>query len=231
VQVSVDKDLAFSDVSSQIGDGMGDIIIGHGENGQLGDGTILADDSTGSLVKSRQIGIHITGIPSSTWHLFSGSRDFSQSVCVRTHISQDDKHVHFFFVSEILSSGKSKSGGNDTLDGWIIGQVHEEDHSVHRSVDLEVSLEESSCLHIDSHSCENNSEVFLGVIMNVLLLDKGSLSTNLGSDFIVRKTSSGEEGNLLSSSDGVHDVNSGDTSLDHFLGVHSLIWVNRLPLY
>jgi len=44
------------------------------------------------------------------------------------------------------------------------------------------------------------------------------------------QTSSGEEGDLLASSDGVHHVDSRDSRLDHFLRVDSLIGVDRLAL-
>jgi hypothetical protein len=44
------------------------------------------------------------------------------------------------------------------------------------------------------------------VIQNVLLLDERSLTTNLGTNLIVRETGGGEEGDLLASSNRVHDV-------------------------
>ena len=69
------------------------------------------------------------------------------------------------------------------------------------------------------------------MIKHILLLYEGGLTTNLGTDLIVGETSSGEERDLLSSGDGVHDIDGRDTRLDHFLGVHSLIGVNRLALY
>jgi hypothetical protein len=231
VQVSVDEDLSLSDVTSKIGDGMGDIVVGHGENGKLGDGTVLSSDSTGSLVDGGEISVHITRVSSSTWDFFSGGRDFSQGVGVGRHVSENNQHVHFFFVSQVLSSGESKSGSDNSFDGGIVGQVHEEDDTVHGAVDLEVSLEETGSFHVDSHSSEDNSEVVIGMIVDVLLLDEGSLSTNLGTDFVVRKTGSGEKRNLLTSGDGVHDINSGDTSLDHLLRVNSLVGVNGLTLY
>lgn len=68
------------------------------------------------------------------------------------------------------------------------------------------------------------------MIMDILLLNERGLSANLCTNLIMRKTICREEGDLLSSSDGVHDINSGDTGLDHFLGVVSLIRVNRLSL-
>jgi len=68
------------------------------------------------------------------------------------------------------------------------------------------------------------------MIMDILLFNERGLSANLCTNLIMRKTICREEGDLLSSSDGVHDINSGDTGLDHFLGVVSLIRVNRLSL-
>jgi hypothetical protein len=50
VQVSVNEDLTFSNVPGQIWDGMGNIVVRHGKNGQLGDGTVGASDTTSSLV-------------------------------------------------------------------------------------------------------------------------------------------------------------------------------------
>jgi len=68
------------------------------------------------------------------------------------------------------------------------------------------------------------------MIVDILVLDEGSLTANLGRNFVVRKTSSGEEGNLLTTGNGVHDIDGGDTSLDHLLRILSLIGVNGLTL-
>jgi hypothetical protein len=40
VECIVNEDLALSDIASQVGDGMSDIRVGHGEDRELGDGTI-----------------------------------------------------------------------------------------------------------------------------------------------------------------------------------------------
>jgi hypothetical protein len=42
--------------------------------------------------------------------------------------------------------------------------VHEKDDTVHGAVNLEIGLEESSGLKVDTHCRENNSEVLIGVI-------------------------------------------------------------------
>jgi hypothetical protein len=57
-------------------------IVGHGENRNLGDGTVSSLDSTGSLVKSSQISVEVTGVTSSTGNFFSSSGNFSQSIGV-----------------------------------------------------------------------------------------------------------------------------------------------------
>ena len=67
--------------------------------------------------------------------------------------------------------------------------------------------------------------------MNILVLDQGSLTANLGTNGIMGETSGGEEGNLLTTSDGVHDIDGGDSSLDHLLGVVTLVRINWLALY
>merc|ERR1712166_798356 len=81
-----------------------------------------------------------------------------------------------------------------------------------------------------SKSVLNNSEVLIRLIKNVLVLNKRSLTTNLGGNLVVRKTGSREKGNLLSTGNRVHHINGRDTSLNHFLWVLSLIRVNRLTL-
>lgn len=46
----------------------------------------------------------------------------------------------------------------------------------------------------------------------------------------MRKTSRWEQRNLLASSNWVHRVNGWNTSLDHFLWIDSLIWIDGLSL-
>jgi hypothetical protein len=104
---------------------------------------------------------------------------------------------------------------------WIVGQVQEERDTLHTAVFFEISGEESTRLHVHTHSCEHNREVLLVSIMYALcgLLDETGLTTNLGCNFVMRKTGSGEDRDLLSTSDGVHCVDRRNTSCNHFLGV------------
>ena len=87
----------------------------------------------------------------------------------------------------MLSGGKSKSWNNSTFNGWVVGVIHEKHNTVHGTVDLEVSLEESSSLQVDSHCGEDNGEIFFIVILDIFSLDERSLSTDLWTDLIMRK--------------------------------------------
>ena len=104
-------------------------IVGHGENRNLGDGTVSALDSTGSLVESSQISVEVTRVTSSTGNFFSSGGDFSQSIGVadlssctyeqkndsRRHIGHDDQDVLLQLVSEVLGSSQSETRCNDSL--------------------------------------------------------------------------------------------------------------------
>lgn len=131
----------------------------------------------------------------------------------------------------------------------IIGKVKEERDTFQTAVLFKITSEETSCFQVDTHGTEHNREVVLmtivcALICHTLLLNQASLSTNLRGNFVVRKASSGEDGDLLSTGDGVHGVDGGDTGRDHLLGVdltflsvfvvatlkkapHSGVWVDR----
>jgi hypothetical protein len=100
----------------------------------------------------------------------------------------------------------------------------------HGTVLFEILLEVSSYFHGHSHGAKYDGEVIFGVIVDILTLDKGGLTTNLGTNVVMGETTGREEGDLLTTSDGVHQIDGRDTSLNHFLGVHSLVRVNRLAL-
>lgn len=50
-------------------------IIGHGENGDLGDGAVSALHSAGTFVDGGQISVHVAWKASTAGHFLSGSRD------------------------------------------------------------------------------------------------------------------------------------------------------------
>lgn len=60
VQLSVDVDLSLGDVASQIGNRVSDVVVRHGQDGNLSDGPVSAFNATGALVNGGQIRVHVT---------------------------------------------------------------------------------------------------------------------------------------------------------------------------
>ncbi len=76
-------------------------------------------------------------------------------------------------------------------------------------------LKEPRHLLIHTHSREHNSKIVLGMIRYILTLHKLGIPTNLCTDLIMWKTVRGEKRDLLTSRNGVHDINRRNTSLNH----------------
>lgn len=89
----------------------------------------------------------------------------------------------------------------------IRGQIDKKSTVADRPALFEILFEEASGLHIDTHGGKDDREVVLVAIVNAFgssgTLDKTSLSTDLCSNLVVRKTSRGKDGDFLASSDGV----------------------------
>ena len=98
-------------------------IVGHGKDRNLRDGSVAALHTTGALVDSGKICVHVTWISAATWNFFSGGRDFSQSIAVGCQICEDDQDVLLQLVRIVFCGSKGETRGDDTFDGGIVGQV------------------------------------------------------------------------------------------------------------
>ncbi|KAH3668808.1 hypothetical protein OGAPHI_002563 [Ogataea philodendri] len=226
-QLSVHKDLALGNITGQVGNRVSDIVVRHGQNRNLGDRSVSTFNTTGSLVNGGQIRVHVTWVTSSTWNFFSGSRNLSQGVGVRRHVGQDGQNVLLGLVSKVLGGGQGQSWSDDSFNGWVVGQIQEQRGSVQRSVFLEILLEETRGLQIDTHSSENNTEVLLVTVLDIFgWSDQTGLSTDLGSNLVVGKTRGRENRNLLTSGNRVHGVNGRNTRGNHLFWINTSKWVN-----
>lgn len=72
MQLTVYVYLSLGNVTSQIGNWMGNIIVGHSQNGDLSNGTVTALYTAGTLVNGGQIGVHVTWETTTAGHFFSG---------------------------------------------------------------------------------------------------------------------------------------------------------------
>ena len=124
-------------------------------------------------------------------------------------------------VREVLGRRERQTRRDDTLDRGVVGEVKEEGDAVERAILFKVLLKEASRFHIHTHGSEHDRKVVLMVVVHALggFLDQAGLTTNLGGDFIVRKTRGREDRDLLTTSNRVHCVNRGDTRLNHFLRI------------
>lgn len=110
---------------------------------------------------------------------------------------------------------------------WVVCQVQEQCDTLHTAVLFEIAREETRSLQVDTHGSKDNGEVVRMSIVYTFcglsgLCDQTSLPTDLRGDFVVRQTGSREDGDFLTTGNGVHGVNSRDTSGNHFFRVHLL---------
>jgi hypothetical protein len=85
----------------------------------------------------------------------------------------------------MFGCGKSQSWGDDTLNGWIIGVIHEKHNTIHGTVNLEIGFEETSCFQVDTHCRENDDEIFFRVIKDIFSFNERCLSTDLGTNIVM----------------------------------------------
>ena len=91
LQLPVHVDLALGDVACQVGDGVGDVVVGHGQDGQLGDAAGAALYAPGPLVDGGQIRVHVAcRAPTGSQHMVhrpsEGGALQSGVACVGQHL-------------------------------------------------------------------------------------------------------------------------------------------------
>ena len=62
-------DLSLGDIAGQIGDGVGLVVLGHGEDGDEGDGAALAQLPPRPLIEGGQVGVEVAGVAPAAGHL------------------------------------------------------------------------------------------------------------------------------------------------------------------
>ena len=116
--------------------------------------------------------------------------------------------MHTFFKCKIFSSSQGDLWCQKTLNSWIICQVQEHDNMIGDTAFFKGSAEKFCNIIFDTHCCKYNSEILIGITA------QRSLTHDLCSQLVVRKTVSGENRKLLSTDQGGQTVNGGDTGVD-----------------
>ena len=94
-------------------------IVRHGQNRHLSNGAVATLNTTGTLVHSGQISVHVTGVTTATRNLFTGSRDLTKSITVGRQISQNDENVLLELVGVVLGGRESETRSDNTFDAAI----------------------------------------------------------------------------------------------------------------
>lgn len=103
---------------------MGDIVVGHSQDGNLGDGAISSRHTASSFVDGRQIRVHVAGETTTTGNFFSSGGNLTKSITVGRQICQDDQDVLLKLVSVVLGCRKGETRSNDTLDTIVMSAMN-----------------------------------------------------------------------------------------------------------
>ena len=99
---------------------MRDVVSWHSKNRELGDASLLALDHTCPLVQHRQIGVHVSGVPTPSGDFLTGSPNLTQGFAVVGHVSVDNKHVVIVLERQVLGSRQGQSRSDQALDGGVV---------------------------------------------------------------------------------------------------------------
>ena len=137
------------------------IIFRHGQDRDHGDTTVLSSLTSGSLVHSRKVSVHISRISAAARNLFLSGGDLTKSVRIVCNISQDNQYVHILLKCKIFCCRQRHTRSRDTLYSRVIRQVDEQDCSVNGSRLLKGLDKVVGLLEGNTHSSEYNGEILV----------------------------------------------------------------------
>src|SRR2546428_12861728 len=206
-EFATEEDLALGDVAGQVGDGGGDVVARHREDGDLGDAAPLALNAAGALVVGGEVGVEVAGEALPPRDSLSGGRDFAKRFRVRGDVGDDDEDVHPQLEREVLGGGEGDAGGDYPLDGGVVREVEVEDAPADCAGLLQSLLEERGLSVRDADGRKDDREL-------LPLPDDSCLPGDLGGEHVVRHPRAGEDGELLPPDEGEHAIDYRDASLD-----------------
>ena len=159
VKLAGEDYLTLGNVAGKVGNGVGLVVLGHGENGYHSDRAFLAYAASCALIHRCKVGVEVAGIAAASGNFLLRSRNLTQSLCIVGNVRKDYKNVHILFKRQILSGGKRHARRCDTLNCRVVSEVCEKNGSVNSACAAELLYEVFRLLEGDADSGKNNGEV------------------------------------------------------------------------
>jgi hypothetical protein len=213
-ELPVEDDLALGDVAGQVRDGVGDIVVGHREEGYLRYRALRALDPARALVERGQVGIEVARVALARGNLAARRGDLAERLAIVGHVREDDQYVHPQVVGEVFRGGEGAARRHEALDRGAVGEGEEHDHAREDARALEGVDEEARHVVLDAHAREDDREGVASADMaGAAGVDRARaggedprLPHDLGREPVVGQAVAREDRQLLSSDEGVHPV-------------------------
>ena len=208
IQRTIQNDLSLGDISGQVGDRMGDVIVGHGENRQLRHRAFHSPHDTCTLIDGRQLAVKITRKTFPARDFSLGGGYLTHGLSKGSHIRQNNKYMHMLLKGQIFRHGQRHLRSDETLHHRIVGQIQEHGHVVGHAALLKGMPEEVRHVMLDAHGGKNDGKLLIRV------LAQRRLFYNLGGQLIMWQTVAGENRQLLSADQRCQSVDGGDSGVN-----------------
>src|SRR5699024_6513858 len=123
VKLALQNDLSLGNVPCQVRHGVGDIIIRHGQDRDLGRRSCPPSDNTGPFVQGGKLAVKISRIALPGRDLSFGGGNLTHSLAERGDIRKDDQDMHAFFKGQILCGSKSYLRSDQPFHHRVVGKV------------------------------------------------------------------------------------------------------------
>src|SRR3990172_2401103 len=220
MQLAVHGDLALRDVSREVRDGVGPVVVRDRHDRDLRDAPRLPADPARALVHRGEIRVHVPGVSAAARDLLPGGPDLSEGLRVVRHVREDDEDGHADLIGEVLRRRQGHPGGDEPLYGGVVGEVQEQDRALEGPRALEVVHEHAGLLVGDSHRGEDDPE-------GLLAPEDLRLARDLEGDLVMGQPGAREQGELLPAHEGIEPVNRRDPRLDELRRVLPGVGVDR----
>ena len=196
------------------------VILRHGQDRNQCNASLLAILSSGSFIQGCKVGVHISGISTTSRYFLTCSGHFTECICVVGNVRHDYQYVHIFFECQILGCRQCHTRCGNTLDGRVICQVDEQYRSVDGSCLFKGFYEKVGLFECNTHSGKYYGEFLIASAYLCLLCD---LRCQVG----MWKSGCREDWKLLSTYQCVQSIDGRHTGLDELFRIASGCRVHR----